>query len=425
MNVLMTILYILLFVFCLSLLIMIHELGHFTAAKIFKVYVQEYSIGFGPALVHVKRKNGETYFSLRCIPFGGYVSMYGEDSQLEDGEVIDKSRSLDGIRRWKRAIIMVAGVFMNAILALTIFFIRNVTFSDQQALLYYAEITENSKASAAGLKTLDILIYGKEISDLKENNSDESMLILDTDSVITYNDETSKPIFAYINTSKITDFKKLNLNYSLAFFETKLNADNLVVVDFSKPVSIDATVKNVFLNLTTGIYNKNNEIVQTTKHALLIEKGEDGKSLEDFGYSFYLYTRPPYSFFKAIGQSFVDFGKTSMIIGETLATLFKKDTISGVGGIVAMGFETTSILKKFGWGKFLYIWGALSVNLAIINLLPFPGLDGWQLLVIIIEGISRKKIPDKVKRIVSLVGLGLLFTLMIALVIKDIITYIL
>ena len=104
-QVLSTILYILLFIVCLSFLIVIHELGHFTAAKIFKVYVMEYSIGFGPALIHKKRKTGETYFSLRIIPFGGYVSMYGEGVELPEGQVIDESRSLEKAKAWKRAII--------------------------------------------------------------------------------------------------------------------------------------------------------------------------------------------------------------------------------------------------------------------------------------------------------------------------------
>ena len=116
MSILTTILYILLFIVCLSLLIMIHELGHFSAAKIFKVYVQEYSIGFGPALIHKKRKNGETQFTLRGIPFGGYVSMYGEGVELPDGVTVDESRSLNGIKPWKRAIILLAGVTMNAVL---------------------------------------------------------------------------------------------------------------------------------------------------------------------------------------------------------------------------------------------------------------------------------------------------------------------
>ena len=78
MQVLMTILYILLFLVFLSILIIIHELGHLAAAKAFNVYCLEYSIGMGPLLFKHKRKGGETQFSLRAIPFGGYVSMYGE-----------------------------------------------------------------------------------------------------------------------------------------------------------------------------------------------------------------------------------------------------------------------------------------------------------------------------------------------------------
>ena len=85
MQVLFTILYILLFIVCLSVLIAIHELGHLAAAKAFKVYCFEYSLGFGPKLFSKKRKNGETAFSVRAIPFGGFVSMYGEDVPLPEG----------------------------------------------------------------------------------------------------------------------------------------------------------------------------------------------------------------------------------------------------------------------------------------------------------------------------------------------------
>lgn len=70
---------VILFVVSLSALISIHELGHLSMAKLFKVYCFEYSIGFGPALLHKRRKGGETYFSIRAIPFGGYVSMFGEE----------------------------------------------------------------------------------------------------------------------------------------------------------------------------------------------------------------------------------------------------------------------------------------------------------------------------------------------------------
>ena len=98
---------------------------------------------------------------------------------------------------------------------------------------------------------------------------------------------------------------------------------------------------------------------------------------------------------------------------------------SGVGGgIVAVGFQTTSVLQNLGFGRFLYVWGFVSVNLAIFNLLPFPGLDGWQLLVLIIEVTARKKIPERVKNIVSLVGIGLLLLLMVVVLAKDLWFYV-
>ena len=101
MQVLFTILYILLFIVCLSVLIMVHELGHLAAAKAFKVYCFEYSIGFGPKLFSFKRKNGETKVSLRGIPFGGYVSMYGEGVEVPEGLEIPPERNLENIKKWK------------------------------------------------------------------------------------------------------------------------------------------------------------------------------------------------------------------------------------------------------------------------------------------------------------------------------------
>ena len=89
--------------------------------------------------------------------------------------------------------------------------------------------------------------------------------------------------------------------------------------------------------------------------------------------------------------------------------------------MIAVAVETTGVLQNFGFAKFLYVWAFISVNLAIFNLLPFPGLDGWHLLVIAVEGIFRKEIPSKVKNIISFVGVAILFVLMILIVIKDII----
>ena len=111
------------FLLSLSVLVCLHELGHFSMAKLFKVYCYEFSIGMGPAIYQrkpKKEKNQETIFSVRCLPVGGYVSMAGEDAEEAEGVdpnlVVPKDRTLEGKSRWKQVIIMSAGVLVNFIL---------------------------------------------------------------------------------------------------------------------------------------------------------------------------------------------------------------------------------------------------------------------------------------------------------------------
>ena len=434
MNILTTILYILLFIVCLSLLIMIHELGHFTAAKIFKVYVLEYSIGFGPALIHKKRKNGETYFSLRVVPFGGYVSMYGEGVQLEEGQTIEESRSLEGIKKWKRAIIMVAGVTMNVVLALHLFFINNVAFEQKQIYLRNMTVETNSKAEEAGLKTLDVISLNKEIDSETSHwyNKDYSDLyLLDNAATVTYTNASTETVYAFIDTTnimtKMNKFKNIGICEYIGLYKTKDADEDGLLVDYKAPVVMDDNFKSVRIDFRTVTKfeadEEGNEIAtEFASHPIEINRASDG-GLEDIGYKFYLDVKKPLPFFKAIGQSFVDFGEASTLIFRALGTIFTKETWSKMGGIIAIGFETTNILRYVGVSQFIYVWGALSVNLAIINLLPFPGLDGWQLLVLAVEGITRKKIPNKVKTIMSIVGLALLFAFMAVILVKDFIFY--
>lgn len=425
-QVVSTILYILLFIVCLSFLIMIHELGHFTAAKIFKVYVMEYSIGFGPALIHKKRKTGETYFSLRIIPFGGYVSMYGEGVELPEGQVIDESRSLEKIKAWKRAIILAAGVTMNAVLALHLFFIYNVACSSKQLYLRNMDIAENSKAAEAGLVSKDVIALNSEVDANTEEwfvKGNNNLYLLDNAATVEYTNTSTETVYAFIDTTDIKNFKDIQMNRFIVLFK-QATGDSKVKVDFLSQIPYDETFASVTIDFKTVTKwdEKEEKGVEFASHPIKIERTSEGK-LEDFGYSLYLQVNKPLPFFKAIGQSFVDFGESSTLIVRAIGTLFTKDTWNSLGGIIAIGFESTSVLQNLGIGKYIYLWGALSVNLAIVNLLPFPGLDGYQLLVLAVESITKKKIPNKVKTIVSIVGLGLLFTFMIVLVVKDIITY--
>ena len=407
---------------------MIHELGHFTAAKIFKVYVMEYSIGFGPALIHKKRQTGETYFSLRVIPFGGYVSMYGEGVELPEGTVVDENRSLEKIKKWKRAIILAAGVTMNAVLALNLFFIQRVSCSSKQLYLRNMTITEGSKADLAGLETLDIIALNDEVDSKTEEwyvKENTNYYLLDNAATVKYKDSTEEVVYAFIDTTDVKNFTDIQMNRFIVLF-SKATGESTLKVDFKKQIPYDESFVSVTIDFktVTKFDEKTQKGTEFESHSIEVERTSEG-ALEDFGYSMYLQVNKPMSFFKAIGQSFVDFGESSTLIFRALGSLFTKDTWNSLGGIVAIGFESTGVLQNLGIGPYIHLWGVLSVNLAIVNLIPFPGLDGYQLLVLAIEAIFKKKIPNKVKTIVSIVGLGLLFTFMIVLVVKDIITYML
>ena len=529
MQVLFTILYILLFIVCLSTLIMVHEAGHLATAKIFKVYCFEYAIGFGPKLFSIKRKNQETAFSIRAIPFGGFVSMYGEEDALPEGVgPIDPSRSLNNIKKWKKCIILVSGVVMNFVLAMTIFFLYEIAFPAHIAHVAHINVKSNSIAYEAGLRNNDyvytpMLEYG-----------DYTFIFYDDNSVITYEDHNTKDVYFGYNFSSITlknqslysyaiAFDKVNLgsiteSYTPISYEDALNGDfsdeevvnNYIdgfirgmakkVVDGSTHLRLAITenylddaskalVIDLFLDKdTTSTFYKyvpngafirvvgdmvttssRNELhVLTTNfetsypdvkegNALTrkyngslasnidvnfyrlsddtpTRKGEQillddlalsdkGKLPSNIGVSMVLESYYQ-NYGTAVKRSFQDFGRGSTLIIRGLGQLFSKDGFKNVGGIIAIGVSSTQVLQENGFGMFLFYWALISVNLGIVNLLPFPGLDGWQLLVTIVEGTTRKEIPPKVKNIVSAIGIGLLFVLMILIIIKDLITVI-
>ncbi len=423
----MVVLYILLFVVFLSMLIMIHEAGHLMVAKAFKVYCFEYAIGFGPKLFSRKRKNGETAFSIRAVPFGGFVSMYDDSVEPPEGLTIDKSRSINGIKKWKKCLILLAGVFMNAVLAIAFLLISNLAFPQHQLLAYAATVKQDSIAYNAGITEKVNYIYfqrdpGDEEKVVELNKENSGLIAIDTNGYLTLTDASTVEVAAVFNANtSIAGYNALSWDLGfLGFYKTNEEGTYVYVEPKENIVSVS-------FNLTTLTDPEDNTSKVVHPITLAIESKDSGGktvySFESLGLSIYNYTYR-YSFARGVGKSFEDFGTYGTVIVRGLGSLFTKEGASSAGGIIAIGFETTNILKNFDFGMFIRIWAMISVNLAIINLLPFPGLDGWQLLVTIIEGASKKKVPDKVKNIVSFIGIGILFALMLLLVFKDIFTYI-
>ncbi len=378
---------VLLFIVSLGLLVTIHELGHFTMAKIFNVYVNEFSVGFGPQLLHIKKK--ETTYSLRAVPLGGYVSMFGEGIEIEDGSV-PKERSLLGIKKWKRAIIMSAGIILNFVLGFILFFVNNAFFG-QPFLTNQVTVAENSKVAELGLKTGDYIISIEKTAFIDGKNME---------TIVTSDISAEDPAKLW--------------NEALAY---KVEGEN--GYDFSPVTEQD----KLYLKITFVSEGSTTIDAQTKDITLDVVKNEENSQLSwsKMGISTYYEYRHYQTLGEIVGETNKDFGENTALIAKTLGGLFVGKNWDQIGGPVSILSQSGDVLNNYGFGMYIYLWGAISVNLAIFNLLPFPGLDGWHLLVVIVEGITRKEIPEKVKNVVSAIGLILLFGLMIFVTGRDII----
>ena len=381
------------FILALAFTVVIHELGHFITAKAFNVYVTEFSIGFGPALFTRKGENKETRFSIRAVPLGGYCAMVGESmpdfTEEEYKELSDKDkelvdiyskvepeRRLDGIKKWKRAIVMLAGVTLNFVLGfvLLIVFFTTTTF----ATMYdnSVVVSENSIAQQAGWKSEDIIYT----SSYKIDNLMEEEKVYDS-SDITHNLYTS--VVELSNYTPTSD--KDVAHYTLVTSENKTIKFDLVPNHNQE--------NNTYSWPTIGITFKENLTTHVKR----------------------------FNFFEAIPEAASTFGEYSVAIVKGIGMMFTPEGFSQVGGMIQI-FQVQSTMMEMGIGYVINLWAMISINLGIFNLLPFPALDGWHFLVIIIEGITKKELPKKFKETMATVGMVLLFGLMILITFKDIFT---
>jgi len=429
MQVLSFILNLVLFLVSLGVLITIHELGHFMTAKLFKVYCIEFSIGFGPKFFKKKRKGGETTFSLGVVPLGGYVMMYGEGVELPNDAVVDESRSLEGVKKWKRAIILSSGIVLNMILGMTLFFVSNT------ALPYYffegeAVISESTAAYDAGIRSGDQLGYVNFI------HGEGQTLIIDSE--VTFKEENyvlgfmpnkvrDNPTLEdgiQLYTPFVDSEAALTAGVSQTYIDILNEGGIENIPDLSKPYLNENLVIGDSFEASISLYRQveNEENPTQSFYTLTFEVYSPGLNeplaWEDVGMAF-VFAQKWHTFGEALKETWDDFAYANTAVVRGIGMLF---TGSGeVSGIVGIFSTSSTILADYGFGSYLFLWGLISVNLAIFNLLPFPGLDGWQLLVTAVEAITRKKVPTKVKAVISAIGLVLLFGLMIFITIKDVI----
>ena len=462
------IIYILIVIVMLGVLIAIHELGHLATAKMFKVYCFEYSVGMGPKLFSKKRKNGETAFSLRAVPFGGFVSMYGEPGAVPEGfEEPPAERSLNNIAKWKKAIILVAGVTLNFALGLVLIYIGDsacpVFYSGRQgvvdannslvtvtldttyneAVLSYIDAHKVSPEHKAADYVVSLPTYesplpsgqGNEIVELLASEvrmydtADATTPSSDTIYVAAYAPSTvidphglgdSLMLFPASTKEVPENLKTVGVKHLPQIYDEKgnLNAYNFGNSKDGFSIGLDLTLihkssAKKYDDYKTGLIacDGTNKIFRlSVKSGKLTGDMVRVETIKEWN-----------SFADSWKQWSKDVPTACTAIVRGFASLFTPNGWKNISGIIGITAAMPQINASGGARMVFFYAGMISINLAFFNLLPFPGLDGWSLLVTAVEGITRKKIPQKVQGIVSFVGLVLLIGLMIVIAVKDVI----
>ncbi len=368
---------IIVFILTIGILVLIHEFGHFITAKKFGIKVLEFGFGLPPRAIG--KKIGETIFSLNWLPFGGFVHLLGEDES--DKAVLKDSRSFASQPVWKRIVVVVAGVFMNLLLAWALYY---VVLAAQNFSVQLPLLTQHHFVGVNQTNENFVLV-----SSVAPNTPASAVNLQAGDRIVALNGH-------FINNSQ------------QLIEETKSHAGQpitLTITDVRKSAFKDITL-TPRVNPPAG-------------------QGALGVSLSGFEMANLSYETPlqrlfagPIHGYNLASYSFEVFGQT---ISQSLAKHDINPISSTVAGPVGITAIVGEILKvKNPLVPFLDFVAALSLNLAIVNILPFPGLDGGRLFFLAIEAITRKKPHPAIEKYVHTIGLAILITTIILITASDI-----
>lgn len=344
---------------------MVHELGHFLVAKLTGCRVDEFAFGFPPTLW--KKKYGETEYKFNIIPIGGYVKIWGEDGSNQNDKRLFNNRP-----KWAQLLVLFAGVAMNWLLAIIIFFAvargnatveaNNPVYKDKilNPKMYILDVTKNSPAYMSGIRSdYEVLSIesGGKVADLSSSIAVKKFITenVDSDIIINWKNGNDKGVSTVTGVYGILPDGKKGIGIAFDVLgQVKLNTWDSLVYAFQN----------------TWFY---------TKETVL-----------------------------GLGT-----------LGKGLAEADKQvlDNVSGpigIAKIVSTQAENGSIVNVFT------LAAILSINLAVFNLLPVPALDGGRILMVIYEAITRKKITHKISSLINGVGFILLILLLIIVTINDI-----
>lgn len=411
--------YVLLALLALMAMIVVHELGHYTAGKLLGFKIDEFAIGFGPKIFKRKNKKTGELFSIRPFPIGGFCAFHGEDAdgalldengnQVKDanGNIIKDPDAFNNQKPWKRLIVLFSGAFMNflsAILIITIY------FSAYGQPLPYVVGTYDVPSYQNVFEQGDVLlsVNGKQINLMAQE---------DLDNVFKKVGDTAQ--FRVLRNGK-----RIKITASKFFYDPFEDGDYIYAVDGKKldtPVAYAdylATVESNDAFIVTVVrYDEKGEICEQS--TMKVQKGanpEDANGFYSYGFGITrTIARAKLPFFLAFGRAWsFCFFIVFKILASLGALITGKMGIEGAGGTITT-IITMAKVSALGFDSFMYVVAIISANLAVMNLLPFPALDGSRMLFTLIEWIFKKPVPRKVEAVIHTVGLVLLLVLAVFL----------
>jgi regulator of sigma E protease len=350
--------YILPFVVVLGIMIFFHELGHFLVAKYFGVRVLKFALGFGPAVV--SKTVGETEYSIRYIPLGGFVKMLGEDIEDEDAEALtpeEETRAFDKQHPLKRMAIVVAGPVFNVVLALLMFCGIYVISGKDVITPEIGQVTDDSPAQRAGFIKGDIVasLNGIEIQSWTELKD-------------IVRDKTGMPLSVVVK----RDGKYMELTV----------------------VPEETTIKN--------------EFGEDVKSSLIgiVASGSQGK----------IELAPGDAIIEGFRETYRWIELTVLVVVKLFQGVV---SIKTLGGPILIG-QMTGELAQENLGYLIPFMAIISINLGILNLFPIPILDGGLIVFLILELVIGKPMSIKKRELAQKVGLFLLILLMVVVFYNDV-----
>jgi regulator of sigma E protease len=425
------------FLLSLSLLIILHELGHFIPAKLFKTRVEKFYLFFDVKYSLLKKKIGETEYGIGWLPLGGYVKISGMIDESMDKEQMALPPQPWEFRSkpaWQRLIIMLGGVTVNFILAFVIYIGMAFAYGDTYIAMNDLKdglLIENPAMIKSGFKTGDKILavdgakivkfdneinmkiaMGKEV--LIERNGVQQTIKLPNDFIDQLSTKAEKTpivsirmpfvIGALSDESKNTALQPKDILLSLNGQKIKYLDEAKTILENNKGKTVPAVV----------LRNQKETAVQLIidKEGMLgVQIGGLGiDSLEKLGY--YKVSTEKFSFIESIPVG-IEKGKNQLIgYGKQLKMIFNPDTgaYKQVGGFAAI---YNIFPNSWSWEVFWGITALLSIMLGVMNLLPIPALDGGHVMFLLYEIVSGKKPSDKFLENAQMVGFVLLITLLL------------